>query len=131
MPDLAITIYVKRILDTLAGGLGLTFNGSAISGSNPLPVTGGLDKTPTVYNTTLTLANTEYSQALASCQGIEFQARTSVDIRFAFVTGKVATPTAPYMTLKAGQWYYFEGSPTTLYLASSTAGTIVGIILWS
>ena len=87
--------------------------------------------TPTLYNVTLTNADTEYSQALASCKGIEFQARTAVDIRFAFVTGKVATPTAPYMTLKSGQWYYFDGSPTTLYLASATAGTVVEIILWS
>lgn len=99
--------------------------------SYPLPIKKGTGGTPTVYNTTLTNADTEYSQALASCKGIEFQARTSVDIRFAFVTGKVATPTAPYMTLKAGQWYYFDGSPTTLFLASATAGTIVEIILWS
>jgi len=99
--------------------------------ANPLPVMSVGGVTPTLYNTTLTNADTEYSQALAACKGIEFQARTSADIRFAFVTGKVATPTAPYMTLKAGQWYYFDGSPTTLYLASSVAGTIVEIILWS
>ena len=106
-------------------------NGSKIDSSNPVPVMSVGGVTPTLYNVTLTNADTEYSQALASCKGIEFQARTAVDIRFAFVTGKVATPTAPYMTLKSGQWYYFDGSPTTLYLASATAGTVVEIILWS
>ena len=86
---------------------------------------------PTVYNLTLTSADTEYSQNVFESSGIEFQARTSVDIRFAFVTGKVATPTAPYMTLKAGQWYFFEGGTSTIYFASATAGTIVEIIMWS
>ena len=91
----------------------------------------GNDFKPAVFNKTLTNADEEYSQALTSCKGVEFQARTEVAIRFSFETGKVATPTAPYMTLKAGQWYYFEGSPATLYLASATAGTVVEIIQWS
>ena len=99
--------------------------------TKPIPVKQGTGNSPMVYNVTLTDANTEYSQVLAACKGIEFQARTAADIRFAFVTGKVATPTAPYMTLKSGQWYYFDGSPTTLFLASATAGVIVEIIMWS
>ena len=124
-----IDVYVRKIWDTLQQGLRI--GGADVSTTNPLPVTAGLDKTPTVYNVTLTVADTQYSQALTACQGIEFQARTAVDIRFAFVTGKVATPTAPYMTLKAGQWYYFEGSPADIFLASATAGTVVEIIMWS
>ena len=94
-------------------------------------------RTPTVYNVTLTSANTEYSQAMsASCRGFEFQCRTENDIRFAFVTGKVATPTAPYMTLKAGDYYYSwpldqGASPSTLYLASATAGLVVEIVTWT
>jgi hypothetical protein len=93
--------------------------------------------TPTVYNVTLTNANTEYNQALpANCRGFEFQCRTENDVRFAFVTGKVATPTAPWMTLKAGDYYVSfpvnqQASPGTLYLASSTAGVICEIIAWS
>ena len=92
--------------------------------------------TPTVYNVTLTSADTEYSQAMpANCRGFEFQARTSAAVRFAFVTGKVATPTAPYMTLKAGDYYFTPtinqgASPSTLYLASSVAGTVAEIIAW-
>ena len=87
----------------------------------------------TVYNLTLTDANTQYSQALpVNCQGFEFQARTEATIRFAVETGKVATPTAPYMTLKAGDYYYSldlnVSGTSILYFASSTAGTIVEII---
>jgi len=91
--------------------------------------------TPNEYNVTLTNADTEYSQALpAGTKALEFWARESVDIRFAFTSGKVATPTAPYFTLKAGTTYYKESlnlSGKTLYLASSTAGTNVEIIAWT
>ena len=91
--------------------------------------------TPNEYNVTLTNADTEYSQALpAGTKALEFWARESVDIRFAFTSGKVATPTAPYFTLKSGTTYYKENlnlSGKTLYLASSTAGTNVEIIAWT
>ena len=92
---------------------------------------------PTVYNVTLTVASTEYSQALLShCRYFEFQCRTEADVRFAFETGKVATPTAPYLTLKAGDYYYspvvsMGALPSTLYLASATAGVVVEIIAWT
>lgn len=94
-------------------------------------------KTPAIYNVTLTLADTEYSQALpANCRFFEFQCLTEFDVRFAFETGKVAAPTAPYMTLKSGGYYFSpqinqEGSPSTLYLASSEAGVVVQILAWT
>jgi len=86
-----------------------------------------------LYNLTLTGADTEYSQDLMpNCQSFEFQARTNVEIRFAFATGYVATPTAPYATLKAGDYYYSldlnTTGTTTLYFASATAGTVVEIV---
>lgn len=92
----------------------------------------GSKRKPLLYNKTLTLADTEYSQAIpASIKQITIQARTAADIRIAFVTGKVATPTAPYLTLKAGAVYSVSGldigNATTVYLASSTAGTVVEI----
>jgi len=91
--------------------------------------------TPNEYNVTLANADTEYSQGLpAGTKALEFWARESVDIRFAFTSGKVATPTAPYFTLKSGTTYYKESlnlSGKTLYLASSTAGTNVEIIAWT
>lgn len=93
--------------------------------------------TPTVYNVTCTVADTQYSQALpANCRKFELQARTEAILRFAFVTGKVATPTAPWLTLKAGDYYYSPdmmqtASPSTLFVASPTAGTVVEILAWT
>ena len=92
--------------------------------------------TPTDYNLTLTNADTEYSQAMpANCRRFEFQCRTEVTVRHAVVTGKVAASTAPFLTLKAGD-YYDSGpinqgaSPSTLYFASATAGVIMEIRAW-
>lgn len=90
---------------------------------------------PTLYAVTLTSADTEYSQALpAGLRALSFKARTSVAIRWAFATGKVATPTDPYETLAAGQTYFKEnlvGAAVTLYLASATAGTVVEVEVWA
>jgi len=91
--------------------------------------------TPNAYNVAITTADTEYSQALPDgTKALEFWARESNDIRFAFETGKVATPTAPYFTLKAGEKYYKERlnlTGKTLYLASSTVTTNIEIIAWT
>lgn len=88
-----------------------------------------------VYNVDLTTIDTEYSQALpAGTNTFTFQNRADNDLRFAFVTGKVATPTAPYMTLKAGQNYFETGlnlTSKTIYFASDSAGDDVEIITWS
>lgn len=91
----------------------------------------------TATNQTLTNADTEYSVALTGeTIGFTMQARTAVDVRFAFVTGKVATPTAPYLTMKAGTSYELRlpqacRTAVTLYLASGVAGTVVEILEWS
>lgn len=91
--------------------------------------------TPTIYNVTLTNANTEYSQVLpAGTEKFAMQPRTAVDVRWAHVTGKVATPTAPYMTMKGGAGLSMsdaDPASLTVYLASGTAGTVVEIIAWS
>ncbi len=85
--------------------------------------------TPVVYNVTLTNANTEYTQALPSaCKSLTFKCRTAYAVRYAWETGKVATPTAPYMTLQAGEVWsndHLNFTSKTLYLASATAGVIV------
>lgn len=93
--------------------------------------------TPEIYNVTLTSANTEYSLELpANCRAWSMQARTAADVRFAFETGKVATPTAPYSTLKASgaftspELFQNNTGSLTLYLASATAGTIVEVVSW-
>ena len=93
------------------------------------------DGSPTLYNVTCTVADTEYSQALpAGTKVLAFQCRTSFDVRFAFVTGKVAGPVAPYMTLKADYSYVMDTADLatgTLYVASSQAGVVVEIECWS
>ena len=111
-------------------------SGNLIVGSSALPTGAATSAnqqppstTPTIYNVTLTSANTEYSQALpANTREFRFMCRTLFDVRFAYTTGKVATPTAPYMTLGAGLNYFSDYnnlSSQTLYFASSTAGVVV------
>ena len=90
---------------------------------------------PFVYNKTLTVADTEYSQALpSSTREVRFRCRTLYDVRFAWVTGKVATPTAPYLTLLSGMEYASDDNDITaksLYLASDEAGVVVEIEVWT
>lgn len=123
------------IAGLLAGILSVKIDQTTPGTTNKV-TTDAVTATPTVYNVTLTNANTEYSQVLpAGCRMFEFQARVDIDIRFAFVTGKVATPVAPYMTLKAADYYWSPdlnqgAAPSTLYLASTIAGAVVQIIAW-
>jgi hypothetical protein len=104
-------------------------SGAATSANQQPPVT-----TPTVYNVTLTLVNTEYSQALpANTREFRFICRTLFDVRFAWVTGKVATPTAPYLTLPAGADFFSDNnnlSSMIIYFASSQADVVVEIECW-
>lgn len=90
--------------------------------------------TPTEYNVTLTNANQEYSQALPTgARKVIFRCRSVAECRYAWVTGKVAGPTAPYQTLKSGAEYATDGvnlTGKTLYLASATAGVVVEIEVW-
>ncbi|NLX13659.1 MAG: hypothetical protein GXY44_08410 [Phycisphaerales bacterium] len=97
---------------------------------------GGAD-TITIYNISLASPNTEYSQALPDdCAGVEFWSRNGYPVRFAFETGKVATPTPPYLTLRANAFYESPGminlSSSTLYFATAgSAGDIIEMIVWS
>ena len=91
--------------------------------------------TPTIYNLTVVAGDTEYSQALPdNTSRFSLQCLTDYDMRFAFVTGKVAVPTAPYALVRAGMNYYEDEvnlSSVTLYVASDTAGVVAEIIAWS
>lgn len=127
------------------GALNLYLTNGQATKANSLPVTLASDQdnltvqnpaaTPNTYNLTLTSSNTEYSQALpANCRRVFFQCRTNKDVRFAWVTGKVAGSTAPYMTLKAGTTYSSDDvniASGTLYFASGTAGVVMEIEAWS
>ncbi|MDO8704072.1 MAG: hypothetical protein Q7J84_03920 [Sulfuricaulis sp.] len=92
--------------------------------------------TPTPYNLTLTNADTEYSQAMpANCRKFWFQCRSAVDVRYAYVTGKVAASTAPFITMKAGGYAESPAiaqgaAPSTIYLASAIAGVVIEFEAW-
>jgi len=91
---------------------------------------------PIVYNVTITNANTEYNKALPeNTRILEIRAQnTTSDVRFAYETGKVATPTAPYRTIYAGEVKTLDElnlTSKTLYFASPTAGTIIEIECWT
>jgi hypothetical protein len=110
--------------------------GATPAGTNAIGKVDPIVATPTIYNVTLTSADTEYSQALpANCRAFELQCRSSNAIRVAFVTGKVATPTAPYISIKADGSYASRdlsqgASPSTVYLACAAAGVVVEIVAW-
>ena len=95
-----------------------------------------LAKVPGIQNLTLTASNTEYSIDLPlGTVYAELHARTSVDVRVAFEEGKVASPTAPFWTLKADDFLTVRNakliSNRTIYLASSNAGVVVELLTWS
>lgn len=90
-------------------------------------------RTVVITNTTLTSANTEYYVELPPNKSkISFQCRTSADVRYAFETGKVATPTAPYFTLKSGGEKTLEemNFGGRVYFASGSAGVIIELEYW-
>jgi hypothetical protein len=128
--------FIKNISKAFATGVGPIITASAPDNSKLEEIKLSLAvETPSVYNVTLTSANTEYSQLLPNrTRRFTIQTRTAYDSRLAFVTGKVATPTAPYWTIKAGSSFIEENvkcENTTVYLASAQAGVIVEIICWS
>lgn len=79
------------------------------------------------YVVDVAAGNTEYSQLLPdNCRHVAIKCRTSVDLRVAFATGKVATPTDPYFTIPAGgSWASPEcitfGPGVTIYVAAASA----------
>lgn len=99
--------------------------------------------TPNIYNVTLVAANTEYSQAFpANTKKFLIHTQDESAFRLAFVTGKVAAPTAPYLSILSGSRYFedlvqLDGTPTsppaafTIYFAGATAGKIIEIIAWT
>ncbi len=128
---------IITVVQPTAGNLAATVVVASIAtGTNKIGTIDVVCASPSGTSVTLTTADTEYSQVLpTNCRRFEFQCRTEATMRFAFVTGKVAASTAPFMTLKAGDWYdsgpINQGaSPSTLYVASSTAGVIAEILAW-
>ena len=101
---------------------------------------GSLGVNPTIYNVTMTLADTEYSQQISQyTKQFMVHTRDESSFRLAFETGYVATPTAPYLTIPVNARYFedkvFLRVQTTdwdgtLYFASDSAGKYIEIVEW-
>jgi hypothetical protein len=90
--------------------------------------------TPAIYNVTMTSADTEYTQALpANTKKFLVQCRDGTAFRLAFETGKVATPTEPYLTVATDAVYYEDEvlSSATVYVGCGSAGKVVEILAWT
>jgi hypothetical protein len=94
-----------------------------------------LNAVPSIYNVTMTTADTEYSQVLpANCKGFTMSIIDPVgtaNFRVAFVTGKVATPTVPYLKFDDCTGYFEDTiklATSTLYFACSGAGKVMQIV---
>lgn len=87
---------------------------------------------PAVYNVTMTLAATEYNQALpADCKKFLIKCRTNYDIQLAFAA---AGSGATYLTIPAGMAYWEDlllDASLTLYFQCATAAQIAEIVAWS
>lgn len=105
-------------------------------------------QTPRIIQKTLTLADTEYSIVFPlGTTSFTVQCRTAYDVRRAWVSGIVATPTVPsasadglinsYATIKSSSAHTLPERirlPTgtrTIYMASSQAAVVVEIELCS
>jgi len=93
--------------------------------------------TPTIYNVTITTANTEYSQLLPdNTLAFEISIIDGVDSNtyvIAFETGKVAAPTAPYLKFEQNIAYFKENInlvSKTIYIGSSANSKTAQIIVW-
>jgi hypothetical protein len=92
----------------------------------------------TVYNTTMTNANTEYSQVIPSTARLivlSIQDGVSTDnFRISNITGKVATPTAPYLKYAGNVSYSVTNCDLsdnfTFYFACSASGKVMQIEIW-
>ena len=86
----------------------------------------------TIENLVLTNPDEEFSIVIPiNTRFITFQVRTADPIRFAFEAGKVATPTSPFATLKAGGAWDEERAifgSLTIYFAGDIGGEIVEVI---
>lgn len=92
--------------------------------------------TPTILNVTMTSADTEYEITMpADTRYFTLYCLTAFAVRFAWVTGKVATPTAPYAVVPANSAYNspekLATSLTPLYVACADAAKVACVIAWT
>lgn len=85
--------------------------------------------TPTIYNLSMPVANTEYSQVLADgTKKITVRARTKAEIKIYFSSGS-----SEWITLKGGAVFSEENldlSGVTIYLQSNVGSQMAEILEW-
>lgn len=97
-------------LDTIATGLGVS------------------NTTPTIFNKSIPIANTEVSQALpANTKRFEFRSRSKARIQLAYSSGDSGTT---YISIMPGKTYVDENfySAQTIYFQSTKAGDTLEIV---
>ena len=130
----AIKAAVEIIDNFISGTKGLVTEDSAVAIKTAVEALTPTATTPVIYNVTMTSADTEYNQALpANVKKFLIHTRDGTAFRVAFITGKVATPTAPYFTVLTNDAYYEDDikASVTLYFGCASAAKIAEIIAWS
>lgn len=88
--------------------------------------------THNIYNVTMTLANTEYSQALpANTKKFTIKCRTFYDIKLAFTVNQSGVT---YLTIPSGMAYnedLIRPATLTLYFQCPAAAQVAEIVTWS
>jgi len=88
-------------------------------------------KEPAIYNKTMTLATTEYSQAIGSgIVKLSAKCRGFYPVQLAFKTGTSGTA---YITIPAGGMWgedNVDKIPSTIYFQCPTAAQVLEILAW-
>ena len=88
--------------------------------------------TPAIYNLTMTLANTEYSQALPTgTRALTIKNRGHYATQFSYTNGASNTT---FITIPAGMYYYEEQvnlTGKTIYAQCPQAAQVLEIIVYS
>lgn len=93
-------------------------------------------RNPTIFNISMPAANTEYAMTLPSrTVAFDLGIRTNDAIlRFAFTSGRVAAPTAPWYQIPSGGSYYQQGlllENVTLFVACPVAGMVAQVLVYT
>ena len=97
---------------------------------HPLNIVLGGGGTPTIYNISAPIANTEYSQSLPTgTTSITIKARNTGILQIYFTSGS-----STWITLKQGAVFFENGLNLigkSLFFKSSLAGEVVEVLCWS
>jgi hypothetical protein len=123
------------IVDTLPPiPTGTNVMGHVIVDSSPVVAT----NVPTLFNVTMTTANSEYNQALpANTKKVLMSVQagnSSFNYRYAFVSGKAAPPISPFKQYNGDIEYGIDNiniASGTIYFACSLAGQVMQIECWT